>query len=256
MLRGNERKCIFYDDEDRTKFLDILFNKKLISEYKLYAYCLMANHIHLLMKENKEDIAVCLKRINISYAYYFNKKYARVGHLFQDRFRSECIDNDQYMLSALRYIHNNPVKSKISAKPDTYTWSSYNDYIGIMNNDSPVDCYEILSLFSSNIKNAIKLFVNFSNQISNENFIDYKEDDNRTIIIKSLSSAKSYVKCYLDNLGIGLENIKDMHNINHRNNLIIYLRRNSNLSIREISSILNIDRNMVGKIEKSQGTVP
>jgi putative transposase len=71
----------------------------------------MDNHVHILINEGSDEIGRIMKRINISYAYYFNKKYDRIGHLFQDRFKSEGIESDVYLLSAVRYIHNNPVKA-------------------------------------------------------------------------------------------------------------------------------------------------
>lgn len=92
MLRGNERKSLFPEEEDYRKFLQILATKKRDDSFLLYAYCLMSNHLHLLIREKKQNISQIMKRINIAYAYYFNKKYNRVGHVFQDRFKSESVD--------------------------------------------------------------------------------------------------------------------------------------------------------------------
>jgi len=246
MMRGNEKKNIFLDNEDRDKFLNILFDKKLTSEYKLYAYCFMSNHVHLLMKESKEEIALCMKRINISYALYFNKKYSRIGHLFQDRFKSECVDNIQYLLSVIRYIHNNPVKAGITDKPMDYPWSSYSAYIDAFNNDLLVDIDEILLLFSENAKDAVRSFLAFSKLGSDECFMDYTQADIRKeVTINNLYSAKSYVEDYLCSFGIRLEDIKDKSNVVHRNDIILHLKQNSNLSEREIGFILGLDRNMI-----------
>lgn len=250
MMRGNEKKNIFIDNEDKNKFLHILFDKKIVSGYRLYAYCLMNNHIHLVLRECNEALSICMKRINVSYAYYFNKKYSRIGHLFQDRFKSECIDNEQYLLSATNYIHNNPVKAKIVDNPGDYPWSSYNSYINITDNSLLIDRDEILSLFSSNSKLAVRDFVLFSQKSSDDHFIDYPVDDaKKDLIINSLSAAKNYIERYLDNHGISLDKIKDKANISLRNNLIAYIKSNSNLSIREIGSLLNLDRNMVRRVK-------
>jgi len=100
MFRGNEKRSIFNDDEDRYKFIKIHSSKMAHSMYYIYAYCLMTNHVLLVMKENAEVIDLCFKSINVSYASYFNKKYIRAGHLFQDRFRSEYIDTEEYFLAA------------------------------------------------------------------------------------------------------------------------------------------------------------
>lgn len=250
MMRGNEKKSIFGDDDDKNKFLDILFGKKLVSGYKLYAYCLMNNHVHLILKECGETLSTCMKRINVSYACYFNKKHLRVGHLFQDRFKSECIDSEQYLLSAIRYLHNNPVKANVVDNPGDYLWSSYNIYTNVMDNNLPIAYDEILSLFSSNTSLAIKRFILFAQKNSDDSFIDCSVGDEKIdFIINNLSSAKNYIENYLYNHGVSLDNIKDKTNIQHRNNLIAYIKSNSNLSIREIGSLLNLDRNMVRRAE-------
>ena len=128
MLRGINKQDIFLDDEDYRKFLKTLNDCKRKSHFELYAYCLMSNHIHLLLKENEYDISTIIKQIACSYVYWYNRKYERVGHLFQDRFRSEPVDNDEYFLTVLRYIHQNPVKAKIVAQCEDYLYSSYKLY--------------------------------------------------------------------------------------------------------------------------------
>jgi putative transposase len=248
MMRGNEKKDIFIDNEDKNKFLDILSDKKLVSKYKIYAYCLMNNHIHLILKECDEALSMFMKRINVSYAYYFNKKYNRVGHLFQDRFKSECIDSERYLLSAVRYVHNNPVKAKIVDNPGDYPWSSYNRYINTMDNGLLIDRDEILSLFSSNTELAVRRFILLSQVDSNDSFIDYSVNDGKKdLIINNLSTAKNYIEDYLDNHGIRLDKIKNKSNNSLRNSLIAYIKSNSNLLVRDIGNLLNLDRNMVSR---------
>ena len=114
-----------------------------------------------------------MKRINIAYAYYFNKKYHRVGHVFQDRFKSESIEEESYLLSVIRYIHNNPLNAKMMNDPILYPWSSYNLYI----NESKkgiIDKEEILAIFSSKIPKAIRLFQTFSQKPSTFIGLEYK----------------------------------------------------------------------------------
>ncbi len=113
MIRGNERKNIFLDEQDKSRFVEILNDKKKSVSFYLQAFCLMDNHVHLMISEGVDDIARVMKRITVSYVYYFNKKYKRIGHLFQDRFRSEVVEDDNYVLSLARYIHQNPVKAGI-----------------------------------------------------------------------------------------------------------------------------------------------
>lgn len=128
ILRGINKQSIFSDEEDNQKFLQVLSECKQISGFKLYAYCLMGNHVHLLMKEEQEPIRLIFKRIGTRYVFWFNSKYNRVGHLFQDRFRSEAVEDERYFWAVLRYIHTNPEKAGICATPEQYRWSSYNAY--------------------------------------------------------------------------------------------------------------------------------
>ena len=129
MLRGINRQVIFTDSEDNEKFLQTIADCKSISGFEMYAYCLMGNHVHLLIKEGSEGLPQIFKRIGSRYVYWYNWKYDRCGHLFQDRFRSEAVENDGYFVTVLRYIHQNPVKAGISGSVSEYKWSSYGDYI-------------------------------------------------------------------------------------------------------------------------------
>lgn len=129
MVRGINREDIFIHPQDRIRYLEALSQVKEISGCSIYAYCLMRNHVHLLMAEGSEDtIGETMKRLGSSYVYWYNLKYERVGHLFQDRFLSEPVESDAYLLAALRYIHQNPVKAGIVQECGQYVWSSYLAY--------------------------------------------------------------------------------------------------------------------------------
>ena len=129
MLRGINQQQIFEDEEDNLRFLETLFKYKQQCGYEIYAYCLMGNHVHILLKEGKEDLTLVLKRIAGSYVYWYNWKYHRSGHLFQDRFKSEPVEDDAYFLTVLRYIHQNPVKANLCAKAEKYPYSSFAEYL-------------------------------------------------------------------------------------------------------------------------------
>ncbi|WP_458453985.1 transposase [Methanobrevibacter sp.] len=128
MLRGINQQQIFEDEQDYKRFLKILEECKAICEYKIYAYCLMGNHIHLLLETGKEDCSLVMKRICTRFVYWYNLKYNRVGHLFQDRYRSEPVEDESYLVMATVYIHQNPMKSGIT-KGLSYKYSSYDNYI-------------------------------------------------------------------------------------------------------------------------------
>ena len=138
MMRGINRQNIFEEQEDYQQFLNRLQNlvdpmddigEHLPSYCHVYAYCLMSNHVHLLIRERTENVGASLKRLAVSYASYYNKRYKRVGHLFQDRFKSEPVNDMGYFITLLRYIHQNPVKAGICEKAEEYAWSSWQEYI-------------------------------------------------------------------------------------------------------------------------------
>ena len=128
MLRGINRQTIFHDDGDRSVFLTALKKYKETSGFKIHAFCLMPNHIHLLLETGEEPLETIFKRVGVSYAGWYNKKYERVGHLFQDRFRSEAVETPRYYMTVLRYILQNPTKAGMEDRPGTYRWSSYLAY--------------------------------------------------------------------------------------------------------------------------------
>ncbi len=128
MLRGINRQLIFENDGDRRQFMLILTECKEVSGFRLHAFCLMPNHIHLLIEPAEESLEVIFKRIGSRYATWYNRKHQRVGHLFQDRFRSENVETDQYYMTVLRYILQNPMKAGMESRPGTYRWSSYFAY--------------------------------------------------------------------------------------------------------------------------------
>ena len=122
MMRGADRRILFADDQDNLGFLLCLKRAKKASGFKLYAYCLMGNHVHLLMKEEEEPLEIVIKRLGVSYVYHYNEKYDLLGHLFQDRYRSEPVETTAYFLDVLRYICQNPVKAGLSRNPMEYRW--------------------------------------------------------------------------------------------------------------------------------------
>ena len=129
MLRGINKQQIFFDEEDHLIFLHELNKFREVCHYEVYAYCLMRNHIHLLLKVGDVPLGEIFKRIGVSFVLWYNTKYQRVGHLFQDRFKSEAVEDDRYFMTVLRYILNNPVKAKICSAAEDYRFSSAAEYV-------------------------------------------------------------------------------------------------------------------------------
>ena len=137
MLRGVNRQDIFECEKDFLKFLYLMQRavfpedengKPMPPKLIIYAYCLMPNHVHLLVKEQDIKISDAIKSISVSYAFYFNVKYEHLGHLFQDRFRSETVNDLDYFVTLIRYIHQNPVVAGLVNQVIDYRWSSWCEY--------------------------------------------------------------------------------------------------------------------------------
>jgi REP element-mobilizing transposase RayT len=157
-MRGINRQDIFYDDDDYQHLLETIGRVKT-ERFAVYGYCLMSNHVHLLLHEKSEEISKIMQSIGTSYARWYNQKYQRTGHLFQGRYGSECVDNDGYLLTAIRYIHKNPVKAGITSKPEDYRWSSIRAYYS--SHEYPTgltDTGFILEIFAKDRAEAIYRF--------------------------------------------------------------------------------------------------
>ena len=128
MLRGINRQVICEEDADRRVFMMALKECKDVSGFKLHAFCLMPNHVHLLIEPAGEPLELIFKRLGVKYVGWFNRKYDRAGHLFQDRFRSENVEDNLYFMTVLRYILQNPMKAGMESQPGSYPWSSYLAY--------------------------------------------------------------------------------------------------------------------------------
>lgn len=131
--RGNRKDKIFQDSNDFTHYLDLLKDTLEYfknDKYKILSYCLMSNHIHMLIEADKMPLGQFMCKLNSKYAMYYNKKYNYTGHLFEGRYFAKLMKSNLQIFEASKYIHLNPVKAKIVKKPEQYKWSSYSMYIG------------------------------------------------------------------------------------------------------------------------------
>lgn len=162
--RGNEKRPIYLDDEDRYMFIKLL--KRMVEQYRwiIYAYCLMDNHYHLLVRTQKANLSKGMRQLNGIYAQYFNRRHERVGHLFQGRFADILIMDEDRLLVVARYVVLNPVRAGLVANPEDWRWSSYLGTAGIINPPSFIDADQILRFFSKQRASAAQQYVDFVRQ--------------------------------------------------------------------------------------------
>jgi len=232
IIRGINKQDIFQDDEDKKVYLDRLSRYKNESVFELYAYCLMRNHIHLLVKEVDESISGIMKRIGTSYVYWYNNKYDRVGHLFQDRFKSETIEDDAYLLAVVRYIHQNPVKVGSSIED----WTSYSDYF---KGHGLTDTKFIMSFFGDDIMKQREAFITYMNEDNTTESMEYENQQRLTD-----EEAKMCV------MKIGcVQYCQEIQNFDKQSrNIVLKKLKDEGLSIRQLEKLTGINRGIIQKV--------
>lgn len=251
MIRGNAKENIFNDNQDKGKLLKIVLEKKKNNKFLIYAYCIMSNHAHFALKELTETVSDSMRKITTSYAAYYNKKYNRSGHVFQDRFRSVAVENDSYLLSVIRYIHNNPEKAAIAEK-DEYLWSSFQQYLSDSNSNKLPEIRDILKYFSTDIKSSIKLFQSFSNQQENKKIMGFIVEDKKI----DQDASYKFLEKFLKNYKLKKSDLTKKENKMLTALLIIGLSTKFNLSTRNIAELTELNREKVRLLLKNLSAEP
>lgn len=239
ILRGINRQIIFHDREDYARFLETLKKYKEISCYQIYAYCLMSNHVHLLLKVNDDPLEQALRRIGSSYVFWYNAKYDRVGNLFQDRFKSESVESDRYFLTVLRYIHQNPLKAGIAGRIEDYPWSSAGEY---MNKPRIIDADFALGLFHDEKSKASKYLYEFSTAINDDQCLEH--DESSKITDQEAMDIIMRV-CQIDNT-LQMQNMDKVK----RDKYLTELKGKYRISGRQISRLTGINRGIIFRAGK------
>lgn len=155
-VRGNNMEEIFYDDIDKKKYLNLMEHYKARFDFLLYSFVLMNNHLHFITEVKEIPLSKIMQGIQLSFTQYFNKKYTRVGHVFQQRYESILCSKDEHLLNLIKYLHENPVRSELTKSCD-YAWSSHFYYL--REDSAPVDSSFPLSLLDKNRKKAKKKYL-------------------------------------------------------------------------------------------------
>ncbi|CUX19854.1 transposase [Clostridium sp. C105KSO13] len=173
VMRGNNKEKVFNKTGDKLEFKNIL--KKQLDEYPvtIYAYCIMTNHIHLMLEAKYKVLPRFMQRVNSTYAEGYNSKYDRHGHVFQGRYYSDCVETEEYYWCCLRYIHNNPVKVYLAGEPFSYQFSSAWEY---KNGASELIGEAAFNMLKTRFQNMDD-FWRFHRMFEQKSFLDTVEDE-------------------------------------------------------------------------------
>ena len=236
--RGAGRQIIFEDNDDRKIFLGLLEKTARQHAVEIHAWCLMDNHYHLLLHAPITHISKLVQKTNAGYASHFNSKHDRVGHLFQDRFKSEPINDENHFLAAMRYIHENPVKAGICPAQD-YRWSSYSEYAGL--SPAPGLCQTDLAL---NMIGGIDAFEAFHREELDrrENFLDVDSPNTRQR--RSPEALVRHANSVIPEVRVG-----DVGSLPKKSrNEILRRLKTAGLSVREIERLTGVGRGIIQRI--------
>ena len=228
VFRGINKQDIFEEPSDYEKLLEIIRNIKKDINFEIYVYCLMSNHVHLMLKESKAgEISLIMKRLLTSYVMWYNKKYGRTGSLIAGRYKSMPIEIDEYFLCVVRYIHQNPIKAGIVDNLNEYRWSSFRAYNG---KEDGITSRE---------------FVN--DMLPFDEFMDFHmEEEKEVFIVDDKIRLTDYAirRSIIKELGIDPKLIASLPKEN-KNELIIALKQK--YTTRQIERITGISRGVISK---------
>jgi putative transposase len=158
--RGNNRRKVFRTSADYERFTGIMNAQKSKLPFYMYAYCLMPNHIHLLIERREDSVSKIMQRVLTTYSQYHNRKYKKIGHVFQGRYKSILCQTDEYLGELVRYIHLNPVRARMVRQPEDYEYSGHRAYIGLDGNGL-VDVEPVLRHFGGTKRRAVEVYRRF-----------------------------------------------------------------------------------------------
>lgn len=237
MVQGINKEYIFDNQEYKDAYLKLMIENRKKYKIMLLAYCIMDNHAHLLIYTDKVcELSAYMKVVNCKFAKFYNTKQKRVGYVFRDRFNSQYINNKNYLLRCLNYIHMNPVNANMVSKPEYYTYSSYNDYI---NKTNIVTDETIEKIFGTN-----KDYLYIMRNISNKEFeiMDVDRENKNFEIATAI---------YLEKKGLKLNELKD-----DNNNLFDFYKEiivKKKYKQKQIADLLNMSETKLSKILKKVG---
>lgn len=220
MVQGINKEYIFNTDIDKKEYLKIMKNTETQYDVEIISYCIMDNHVHLLVRiEKTDDLSKFMHKINTLYALYYNKKYDRVGYVYRDRYKSQIIYSEKQLYICINYIHNNPIKAGICTYPYQYKYSSFINF-----SLSNLECIS-----------------NMQKEQEDEK-IFFLEDEEQTE-----KEIQKLISDYLINNNMKLEELRN--NKDNLKELIELLRNTYNVSLRKIAVYLKIPRESIRRLQ-------
>lgn len=176
VARGNNKEHIFAHTNEKKHFLKLMTDGLEENEIQLYAYCLMKNHFHIMLKaKDLYKLSTYMHWLTMSYARYYNLKHNQTGHVFQGRYHSECVETESYYWTCIRYIHNNPVKIYQVSQPEDYAFSSAKDYLRCK---SHIICPDAMTMLHKKF-DCVESFMQFHMIFDSRPVLDIKEDSEK-----------------------------------------------------------------------------
>lgn len=182
--RGNNKEFIFNKDEDKEILLNDIFEKKNGMGVRLISYVIMSNHFHLVLQTMSEPLSRFMHRINNKYSKYYNKQYCKSGHVFEGRYKSIPVQNENYLLTLIRYVHQNPQRAGICENIQDYMWSS--DYCYRNNINEHVDIEILLDTISTDRKTAIRQYIKHMQEVEDFDYTNINKigDESFNLIVE------------------------------------------------------------------------
>lgn len=240
IFRGVSRQNIFEEESDYEKMAEIITKVKKSMSFEIFAYCFMSNHVHLFLKEKEMgQISKIMAKILSHYATWYNIKYLRTGILFENRYKSEPVEDVRYFLGLARYIHQNPKKAGITEDIGDYLYSSYNEYVEKESKFKLADTYLLLDMLSKNKDKAIEEFAEYSNFLEEDNY--------------EISTSKSHDSAYIRRQIMSVIDGKEPHTIKtlpkEERDMIVYRLVNElNISKSALERATGISRGTIIRI--------
>ena len=251
MLRGLNGQDLFHNDDDYAFFQKRLFQLSHPKDDKgepiepfchIYAYCLMTNHVHLMLRPEGKELSEIVRSLAVSYARYYNSVLSRRGYLFQDRFRSEPVENFNYLITLFRYIHQNPLKAGLVGNVDDYRWSSWHEYWPVSGN-APSICEKSFILDQVELQN-LSTWVNQPLESNDCSFLEEEphpsDDDVRVMLLEMFP---------------GVDHLEEIANLpkKERNEIIVSALQKG-AGIRQLERLTGIGFGIIHRLKTKNGS--